>query len=88
MLPRNAGLGNSREVYGKRSRLVAGGLSVAWARRAGCPFTPVTSGAGFALASSSRLLWVRRIAPFPSAEREQSRGAEPGCRHLQPAGDG
>lgn len=87
MFPRNAELGNSREVYGERSRLEAGGLSVAGAQRGGCPltpFTPLTSGARFALASSSRLLWVRRITPFPSTERERSRRAEPGCRHLQP----
>lgn len=56
-----------------------------WVQRGRCPltaFTPLTAGAGFALAPRSHLLWVRLIAPFPSTERAQSRGAEPSCGHL------
>lgn len=56
-----------------------------WVQRGRCPltpFTPLTSGAGFALAPRSHLLWVRLIAPFPSTEHARSRGAEPSCGHL------
>lgn len=48
---------------------------MAWVQHGGCPLRPstaVTSGAGFALASSSCLLWVRQITPFPFTEHELS----------------